>query len=68
MPELLVRPAFLNYTPVPLAFGTSGLRGLVKDITDLDEISSSLAERHWKSWPNCCWKRKSSTDPHCKRF
>ena len=26
----------LNYTPVPLAFGTSGLRGLVKDITDLE--------------------------------
>ena len=29
-------PSFLNYTPVPLAFGTSGLRGLVKDITDLE--------------------------------
>ena len=29
-------PAFLNYLPVPLAFGTSGLRGLVKDITDLE--------------------------------
>src|ERR687897_1883209 len=29
-------PNFLNYTPVPLAFGTSGLRGLVKDITDLE--------------------------------
>lgn len=27
---------FLNYSPVPLAFGTSGLRGLVKDITDLE--------------------------------
>jgi phosphomannomutase len=27
---------FLNYKPVPLAFGTSGLRGLVKDITDLE--------------------------------
>ncbi|HEY2921976.1 MAG TPA: phosphomannomutase [Candidatus Binatia bacterium] len=38
MPEPLVRPtaSFLNYTPVPLAFGTSGLRGLVKDITDLE--------------------------------
>src|SRR5437016_6794133 len=36
MPESLVRPTFLNYTPVPLAFGTSGLRGLVKDITDLE--------------------------------
>lgn len=28
--------SFLNYRPVPLAFGTSGLRGLVKDITDLE--------------------------------
>lgn len=28
--------AFLSYAPVPLAFGTSGLRGLVKDITDLE--------------------------------
>src|SRR4029077_20363783 len=36
MPESLVRPTFLNYMPVPLAFGTSGLRGLVKDITDLE--------------------------------
>ena len=26
----------LNYAPVPLAFGTSGLRGLVKDITDIE--------------------------------
>jgi phosphomannomutase len=30
------RAAFLNYTPVSLSFGTSGLRGLVKDITDLE--------------------------------
>lgn len=29
-------PTFLDYTPVALAFGTSGLRGLVKDITDLE--------------------------------
>jgi phosphomannomutase len=28
--------SFLNYAPVSLAFGTSGLRGLVKDITDLE--------------------------------
>jgi len=36
--ELRMRPTalFLNYAPVPLAFGTSGLRGLVKDITDLE--------------------------------
>ena len=32
----MVRSSFLNYAPVPLAFGTSGLRGLVKDITDLE--------------------------------
>jgi phosphomannomutase len=32
----LTRVSFLNYTPVPLAFGTSGLRGLVTDITDLE--------------------------------
>jgi phosphomannomutase len=30
------RPSFLDYDPVSLAFGTSGLRGLVKDITDLE--------------------------------
>ena len=37
MAESRIGPAtFLNYTPVPLAFGTSGLRGLVKDITDLE--------------------------------
>jgi phosphomannomutase len=29
-------PSWLDYTPVALAFGTSGLRGLVKDITDLE--------------------------------
>jgi phosphomannomutase len=36
--EARIRPtaSFLNHTPVPLAFGTSGLRGLVKDITDLE--------------------------------
>ncbi len=28
--------SFLNYSPVSLAFGTSGLRGLVQDITDLE--------------------------------
>jgi phosphomannomutase len=38
MAELTTGPtaSFLNYAPVPLAFGTSGLRGLVKDITDLE--------------------------------
>ena len=37
MSEFSTPPAsFLNYVPVPLAFGTSGLRGLVKDITDLE--------------------------------
>jgi phosphomannomutase len=29
-------PRFLDYAPVSLAFGTSGLRGLVEDITDLE--------------------------------
>jgi phosphomannomutase len=29
-------PSFLDHTPTSLAFGTSGLRGLVKDITDLE--------------------------------
>jgi phosphomannomutase len=28
--------SFLDHTPTALAFGTSGLRGLVKDITDLE--------------------------------
>ena len=38
MAETKIMPvtSFLNYAPVPLAFGTSGLRGLVKDITDLE--------------------------------
>jgi phosphomannomutase len=37
MAESRIGPAsFLNSVPVPLAFGTSGLRGLVKDITDLE--------------------------------
>jgi phosphomannomutase len=31
---------FLDYTPVSLAFGTSGLRGLVKDITDLEAYTN----------------------------
>src|SRR3989442_463209 len=35
-PRILPTASFLNYTPVSLAFGTSGLRGLVKDITDLE--------------------------------
>src|ERR1051326_9078949 len=30
------RPAFRGRYPTPLAFGTSGLRGLVSDITDLE--------------------------------
>lgn len=29
-------PSFLTYDPVPLHFGTSGLRGLVTDMTDLE--------------------------------
>ncbi len=30
------RPAFLSYQPAELRFGTSGLRGLVTDMTDLE--------------------------------
>jgi phosphomannomutase len=30
------KAAFLDHIPVALTFGTSGLRGLVKDITDLE--------------------------------
>ena len=42
--------SFLNYTPVPLAFGTSGLRGLVKDITDLEAyINVKAALRYLSS-------------------
>lgn len=41
---------FLNYAPVPLAFGTSGLRGLVKDITDLEAyINVKAALRYLSS-------------------
>lgn len=35
-PRISATASFLTYTPVSLAFGTSGLRGLVKDITDLE--------------------------------
>ncbi|MCU1278563.1 MAG: hypothetical protein JWM53_2109, partial [bacterium] len=34
------QPSFLEYVPVELAFGTSGLRGLVADITDLEAYIS----------------------------
>jgi phosphomannomutase len=41
---------FLNYTPVSLSFGTSGLRGLVKDITDLEAyINVKAALRYFLS-------------------
>ncbi|MGH7843797.1 MAG: phosphomannomutase [Candidatus Binatia bacterium] len=41
---------FLNYAPVSLAFGTSGLRGLVKDITDLEAyINVKAALRYLSS-------------------
>jgi phosphomannomutase len=35
-PRIFPTASFLNYAPVSLTFGTSGLRGLVKDITDLE--------------------------------
>ena len=40
-------PQFLDHAPVSLTFGTSGLRGLVKDITDLEAyINVKGALRH----------------------
>ena len=36
MPDMAESASFLSYKPVALAFGTSGLRGLVDDITDLE--------------------------------
>ena len=49
MAESQIEPIapFLNYTPVPLAFGTSGLRGLVKDITDLEAYINVKAALHY---------------------
>lgn len=42
--------SFLSYVPVPLAFGTSGLRGLVTDITDLEAyINVKAALRYLSS-------------------
>ncbi len=40
-------PAFLSYSPVALAFGTSGLRGLVKDITDLETYINVKGTLHY---------------------
>src|ERR1035438_20892 len=40
-------PSFLAYTPVALAFGTSGLRGLVKDITDLEAYINVTGALHY---------------------
>jgi phosphomannomutase len=39
--------SFLDYTPVPLTFGTSGLRGLVKDITDIEAYINVKAALHY---------------------
>src|SRR5580704_16564949 len=36
MTSSVSQPSFLDHVPVALTFGTSGLRGLVKDITDLE--------------------------------
>jgi phosphomannomutase len=44
------RQLFLQYTPTPLAFGTSGLRGLVTDITDLEAyINVKAALRYFSN-------------------
>ncbi|MGE5305038.1 MAG: phosphomannomutase [Alphaproteobacteria bacterium] len=49
-PTIGATASFLNYAPVPLAFGTSGLRGLVKDITDLEAyINVKAALRYFLS-------------------
>src|SRR5919107_2258564 len=46
----MAHPSFLQYEPVPLAFGTSRLRGLVKDITDLEAyINVKAALRYFLS-------------------
>jgi phosphomannomutase len=39
--------SFLNYAPVRLTFGTSGLRGLVKDITDLEAYINVKGSLHY---------------------
>ena len=51
MAKSKIGPApFLNYAPVALAFGTSGLRGLVTDITDLEAyINVKAALRYLSS-------------------
>src|SRR5512135_163537 len=51
MADSRINPAsFLNHAPVPLAFGTSGLRGLVTDITDLEAyINVKAALRYLSS-------------------
>ena len=63
---------FLNYAPVPLAFGTSGLRGLVKDITDLEayinvkaglRYLSSSGDIHAGSTVVIAGDLRPSTDP-----
>ncbi|MEI7529196.1 MAG: phosphomannomutase [Elusimicrobiota bacterium] len=38
----MLKPAFINYEPVPLRFGTSGLRGNVADMTDLEVYINTL--------------------------
>src|SRR5215510_9228798 len=49
-PRIPLTASFLNYTPVPLVFGTSGLRGLVKDLTDLEAyINVKAALRYFLS-------------------
>ena len=52
---IAIAPAFLDYAPVPLAFGTSGLRGLVKDITDLEAyINVKATLRYLSSSGDIC--------------
>ena len=46
-PQVEPMASFLNYAPVPLAFGTSGLRGRVKDITDVEAYINVKAALHY---------------------
>ena len=44
--NLLLRQ-ILNYVPVAAKFGTSGVRGLVDDLTDLEVYSLTMGALHY---------------------
>ena len=37
-------PVLLDHAPAALRFGTSGLRGLVRDMTDLEAVRTALVD------------------------